>query len=472
MRAMFGRGSFRRGAHRWVRLLKFLLLLMPSAVLLFVGDTPALAYVLDGNRWPGSHPRVPFYVSTSLQGHVPYDGTLQDAIQVILNAAGEWNDWHNTYQHSGSDFQFIYAGTTTIASVADDGINTIIFSNTQCPYGSGCAAAIFTHQTNGVLHGFDIVLYAKQATNNATIFWSVKTSPSAWDSDLWTVAVHEFGHALGLAHSNVSSVVMGTNCGPGCSRRLLYIDDIDGILALYGPYTGDGFWSSVSVAAPGATFQLSLDYPRAAGRNFGLFFNTAGSGTTPMLPPDSRILPLASPYENARDHGTIFLNPTCNQGGQCQNMFGTLDANGQATVTVQLPADALTSLGPDLYLAAVTRNTSMPSDYEDISVGVHVQIQAPPPCPNGTCDPGETPCNCPQDCGPPPSSETNCTDGIDNDCDGYADCADPDCASNVLACPNGQIPAVSDWGLVVLALLTMTCGTLVLQNRRRPWFGR
>jgi hypothetical protein len=48
-------------------------------------------------------------------------------------------------------------------------------------------------------------------------------------------------------------------------------------------------------------------------------------------------------------------------------------------------------------------------------------------CPNGNCDQGENPCNCPQDCGEPPSSETNCSDGIDNDCDGLIDGNDPDC---------------------------------------------
>lgn len=34
---------------------------------------------------------------------------------------------------------------------------------------------------------------------------------------------------------------------------------------------------------------------------------------------------------------------------------------------------------------------------------------------------------CAADCGSPPSTETSCTDGFDNDCDGGIDCADADC---------------------------------------------
>ncbi len=52
---------------------------------------------------------------------------------------------------------------------------------------------------------------------------------------------------------------------------------------------------------------------------------------------------------------------------------------------------------------------------------------SPFPCPNGTCDFGETPCNCPQDCGNPESVEITCDDAIDNDCDGVTDCDDGSC---------------------------------------------
>lgn len=59
-----------------------------------------------------------------------------------------------------------------------------------------------------------------------------------------------------------------------------------------------------------------------------------------------------------------------------------------------------------------------------------------PTCGDATCDTGEDQCNCPADCGTPPSTETNCTDGNDEDCDGSTDCFDADCADDP-ACVGG-----------------------------------
>ncbi len=52
-----------------------------------------------------------------------------------------------------------------------------------------------------------------------------------------------------------------------------------------------------------------------------------------------------------------------------------------------------------------------------------------PVCGDGTCTTSESQCNCAADCGTPPLLETLCADGLDNDCDGFIDCSDADCAA-------------------------------------------
>jgi hypothetical protein len=71
-------------------------------------------------------------------------------------------------------------------------------------------------------------------------------------------------------------------------------------------------------------------------------------------------------------------------------------------------------------------------------------------CGDGVCHESKECATCLADCGPPAPGEVpfrTCADGRDNDCDGEPDCRDADCAT---AC--SPVPAISHWGLVVLAL--------------------
>jgi hypothetical protein len=60
--------------------------------------------------------------------------------------------------------------------------------------------------------------------------WTIDLPPSG--IDLFTVAAHEIGHALGLAHSTVKEALMYPYYGG--PHRFLDQDDIDGIQQLYG----------------------------------------------------------------------------------------------------------------------------------------------------------------------------------------------------------------------------------------------
>ena len=52
-------------------------------------------------------------------------------------------------------------------------------------------------------------------------------------------------------------------------------------------------------------------------------------------------------------------------------------------------------------------------------------------CGDGTCDLVEDACSCSADCGSPPATEVGlCSDGEDNDCDGNSDCTDTDCVGD------------------------------------------
>jgi hypothetical protein len=69
-----------------------------------------------------------------------------------------------------------------------------------------------------------------------------------------------------------------------------------------------------------------------------------------------------------------------------------------------------------------------------------------PSCGDGTCNPGETSCNCAGDCGAAPASETSCSGGIDEDCDGATDCADADCNASPACAPTSCGNALCERG--------------------------
>ncbi len=101
------------------------------------------------------------------------------------------------------------------------------------PLSSGILAETFLPPpTNGGTDAGDILF-------NSNANWAINNT-----YDVMTVAAHEFGHALGLGESTVTSAVMyGTYNG---TKQVLTSDDISGIDSIYGAHQYDQFNETAS----------------------------------------------------------------------------------------------------------------------------------------------------------------------------------------------------------------------------------
>ena len=85
----------------------------------------------------------------------------------------------------------------------------------------------------GEIFDADIELNSRADTNLGGFFFAVGRMPEPDECDLQTILTHEFGHFLGLAHSNLTRAVMYPTAGLGEIRSDLNNDDSAGICAIY-----------------------------------------------------------------------------------------------------------------------------------------------------------------------------------------------------------------------------------------------
>ena len=191
-----------------------LCLLASTLAIVLTGTRETSGYVLSGPTW-ASGP-VLYYVNTT-------NMDLPDAVIPPALAVGA-NAWSTQTRAS---FRFQYAGTSTVTTNTNDGINVVMFRNAS----SGSAIATTYWWSNGShIIDADIVFW-----DGGFQFFTGSTGCSN-GFYIEDIAAHEFGHALGLGHSTVASATMYpsvSTCATG--NRTLDPDDIAGVEALYPP---------------------------------------------------------------------------------------------------------------------------------------------------------------------------------------------------------------------------------------------
>lgn len=149
-------------------------------------------------------------------------GTPSQQVATIQNAAAAW------HAQASIPFNYVYGGTTSVASVAYDGTNTIFYSHTD---GGGALAVCYYWMAGGSMYQFDIEFFDRDGTYD--FVWA--QTPALNQFDIQSVATHELGHALGLGHSAASGATMYPSVAPGdMGNRTLAADDIAGAQFLYG----------------------------------------------------------------------------------------------------------------------------------------------------------------------------------------------------------------------------------------------
>lgn len=211
-------------------------------------ESRVVPYSTSGNAWP-----VPQLVSLSFEPDGTNLGGVSSNLFATFNAKWSTTTWQNQFLRAAQ----VWAQQTNlnVTVIADNGGGIGSGSYQQGDanlgdiriggfnFGSGTlASAYLPPPVNNYSIAGDIQFNTGQVFNIGSTY------------DLWTVAAHEIGHALGLLHSTVSTAVMYGSYNT--RKTVLNSDDISGIQAIYG---GARTQDTYDVAAPNGTFATATN---------------------------------------------------------------------------------------------------------------------------------------------------------------------------------------------------------------------
>lgn len=205
---------------RWMILWSVVLTVVFSACARKLDPEPACNFVQNGDlqrvSWNDQTP-IKFYVDKSF----PLD-THPEMQQVIRDAAAAWN------QVAGREvirIQAFYANGGSLPK--KDGYSMLYWMNTWEAGKSREQARTTIYWSGSQIYESDIRVNAKDH------YYYVGDDDSFSGVDFKSLIVHEFGHALGLAHTAIAKSVMNVTLSNGVDRREISKDDANSLRCEY-----------------------------------------------------------------------------------------------------------------------------------------------------------------------------------------------------------------------------------------------
>lgn len=175
-------------------------------------------YVYNHRKWAAECPAITYKININTEQAGKENGSVADFRQAIIAAANTWSAVQN------ADFTLVYGGPTDATEISFNGVNEIVFMDQGPDQPSGLARYWFTD--DNVIVEADIWL-------NDAYNWDATGAPDADEVDLQSVALHEFGHWLSLAHDTAPDSVMNATIEMGSLKRELSRNELAGIRFIY-----------------------------------------------------------------------------------------------------------------------------------------------------------------------------------------------------------------------------------------------